>query len=179
MAYVPVMYYVEAAAAAASVAGAAESAHAQNQAYQYQAAVSRNNQTIAEQNAQLALQQGQQQEAAKRQQTAQTEGRIGAMLSAEGVDPTFGTALRLQSDTAKLGETDALTIRTNAKNTATGYQNQGLAFGAQAQMDQAAARNALTAGSLNEFSSFASGTSTVANKWYLYKDPTLAGQTGF
>ena len=104
MAFAPyAVYAAEAIGTAATVAGAIQSSRAQSQAEQYQAAVSRNNQTVAEQNAQLALQQGQQQEAAKRQQTAQTEGRIGAMLSAEGVDPTFGTALRLQSDTAKLG----------------------------------------------------------------------------
>jgi hypothetical protein len=133
---------------------------------QYQAAVAQNNQTIANENATLALQQGQQQEAAKQQQTAQLGGKITAAEAGAGIDPTFGTATRLQSDTASLGETDALTIRTNAENTAAGYRNQGLQFQAQAGMDQTAASNALTAGALNAFGSFASSSSSVASKWY-------------
>lgn len=155
----------------ASVAGAEKQAQAENQMYQYQAQVANNNQTIANQNAQLALQQGQQQEAAKRQQTAQMIGGEITDLSAAGIDPTSLTSQRLQESTAQLGETDAMTIRSNALNTATGYRNQGLDFGAQAQVDQSAAQNALTAGNLNAFGSFASGTGTVANRWYQYFGP--------
>ena len=164
-------YIATAASATATVsnmAAAQQQASAQNQMYQYQAAVAQNNQTIANANADLALKQGQAQEAAKREQTAQAEGNIRAVMGASGMDAGFGTASRLQGDTANLGETDALTIRSNSQNTATGYRNQGLNFAGQASMDQAAASNALTAGNLNTFSSFAGGASSVANTYKKY-----------
>ena len=136
---------------AASVVGAAQSGS-------YQAQVAANNQNIANQNAALSIQEGQQKEAASRQLTAQRSAKIAADVGASGMDNSFGSAVRLQADTASLGETDALTIRNNAQNQAIGFQNQGAAFGAQANEDQ-------TAGWLNSFSSLASGTAKTAKAY--------------
>ena len=138
---------------------------AQQQAGEYQAAVARNNQTIANENATLVQQQGATMVQAKQQQTAQKIGAVIAGAGASGVDPTSGSALRDVGDTAAMGATDALTIRTNAANAAAGYTNQGLQFGAQAEMDSNAATGAMQAGFLNAFSSFAGNTSTVGSKW--------------
>jgi hypothetical protein len=146
------------AATVASTAGAVASGVSQYQASQYQAQVALNNQKIANDNAQMAIDQGNIQAAAKQQQTAQTAGAINAQMEASGIDTGSGTANRLQSDTAALGTTDLNTILNNAKNTAIGYQNQGLNFAAQAQLDKNAATSALYGGALNAFGSFASGS---------------------
>ena len=143
---------------AAIVVSTAVSAAAAAQSASYQAQVAENNQNIAHQNAALSIQEGTQKEAASSQLTAQREAKIAAEVGASGMDNSFGSAVRLEADTASLGETDALTIRNNALNQAIGYQNQGSAFGAQANQDQ-------TAGWLNSFSSLASGTAKTAQAY--------------
>lgn len=47
-----------------------------------------------------------------------------AALAAQNVDVKFGSALDVQVDAAVLGELDALTIRTNARREAWGYEVQ-------------------------------------------------------
>lgn len=111
-------------------------------------------------------------EAAKRQQTAQMIGTERAALSAGGVDTSSGSPVRLQSDTTKLGEQDALTIRNNAARTAYGFQTQGIDYQAQSGLDMMKAKNATEGGELGAFSSLIGGASSVADKWAHYK---LAG----
>lgn len=159
-----------AASAGISAYGAIEQGKANSAAASYQAQVAQNNQTIANQNAQFALQQGQQEEAAKRQQTAQTISEQRAITAASGIDPNSGSSKRIQGDTAALGELDAQTIRNNAARTAWGYQNQGMNFGAQASLLQSQSANASAAGELGAFSSIVGGAASVANKWYTYKN---------
>lgn len=155
--------------AAVSAYGAIQQGNAAASAANYQAQVARNNQIIADQNAQFALQQGQQQEAAKQQQTAQTISDQRAVTAAAGIDPNRGSSLRIQGDTAALGELDAQTIRNNASRTAWGFQTQGANFGAQAGLLQSQASNATAAGQLGAFSSIIGGASSVSNKWLTYK----------
>ncbi len=128
-------------AMAASAAGSATSAigslttgNANAQAAQYQAAVARNNQIVADQNAAYAEKSGQSQEAVSRQRTASTIGAQRAQMAANGIDIGSGSALNLQTGTAKIGELDALTIRNNAARAAYGYRVQGSDFGANANL---------------------------------------------
>lgn len=155
--------------AAASAYGAHEQGVAESQAAAYQSQVARNNQVIANQNAQAALQTGQQQEAAKREQTAQMIGQQRAAVAASGIDPNSGSAQRLQGDTAAMGALDAAAIRNNAARTAYGYQTQGMDFGAQAGLLQSESSSAASAGNLAAFGSIVGGAASVANKWYTYK----------
>ncbi|WP_017773848.1 hypothetical protein [Paraburkholderia kururiensis] len=166
-----------AASTAVGVAGAVQSASAQSSAAGYQAAVAQNNQKIANQNAQYAVQQGQIEEQAKRQQTAQLISQERAGAAAAGIDLNTGSPLREQGDTAKLGEIDALTIRNNAARAAYGYTVQGLDYGSQASLDQSASRAALTGGALNAFGSIIGGASSVSSKWWKYQNAGV-GQSG-
>jgi len=159
-----------AASTAVGVASASASADAQEKASAYQAQVAKNNQQQANQAAVYAQQQGQVMEDAKREQTAQTLGGERAAMAANGVDLDSGSALRLQGDTAKVGELDALTIKNNAARASYGYQVQGLGYADQANMDMSAASNAETAGTLNEFSSLVGGASSVGSKWVTYQN---------
>ena len=155
--------------AAVSAYGAHEQGVAESQAATYQAPVARNNQIVAQQNAQMALQTGQQQEAAKREQTAQMIGQQRAMVAGSGIDPNSGSSKRIQGDTAALGALDASTIRNNAERTAYGYQTQGMDYAAQAGLLQSQSSSASSAGELSAFGSIVGGAASVANKWYTYK----------
>lgn len=154
---------------AMSAYGAQQQANAQAQAAQYQAQVALNNQKIAGQYAQQAIADGENKVAAKQEQTSQMIGAQRAAMAANGVQLDSGSPLRLQEDTAKLGNVDALTIRNNAAREAYGYQLQGVSYGQQAQLDEATASNAVTAGNLNMFSSIVGGASSIGSKWIDFK----------
>lgn len=157
--------------------GSSAQGRAASDAAAYQAAVARNNQTIAEQNAQLAEQKGRQEEAAKREQTAQMMGSLRARAAGSGVDVNSGSPLNLQEDVARLGELDALTIRNNAARSAYGYRTQGADFGAQAGLLDVQAQNARKAGNIGAFSSIIGGASGVADKWLKFKYPTMSSSS--
>jgi hypothetical protein len=165
--------YVALAASVASAAVSAYSSYEQGQsqkaAMAYQAQVAKNNQDIADQYAQMELAKGRQLEETKRLATAQQEGAIRAAAGASGLDPNAGSPVRLQEDTARVGEEDALTIRANAARAAYGYKVQGMNYAAQAQLDEMGSQDAARAGSLGAFSSILSGASSVGDKWARYK----------
>jgi hypothetical protein len=70
-----------------------------------------------------ALLRGTKDEARYRRQIAMIAGQQRADLGARNVTAS-GTALDILSDTAMIGEEDALTIRNNAAREAWGYRNQ-------------------------------------------------------
>jgi hypothetical protein len=148
--------------------GAVQQASAARQADEYQAQVAANNQTIANENASMATQQGQQQNAAKEEQTAQQIGDERAVTAASGIDPNTGSAVRIQGGTAALGALDSATILNNAKTAAWGYQTQGMDYAANASLLQEEGSNASAAGALGAFSSIVGGASSVSNKWATY-----------
>ncbi|MBS0520511.1 MAG: hypothetical protein JSR90_17580 [Proteobacteria bacterium] len=98
--------------------GAATQAHqAQIQAGQagYMAQVARNNQQVAQWNAQRALQQGEIQQDQQRQKTTQAIGQQRAALASQGGDVNSGSNLDLIGDTARSGEFAAQTIGNDAQ----------------------------------------------------------------
>ncbi|MDB5405404.1 MAG: hypothetical protein JWL84_316 [Rhodospirillales bacterium] len=161
-----------------SMYGASVQADAANNQAQYQAQVAQNNQIIANRQATAATQAGEIQAQTKLLQTAAMEGKVRAAAAANGLDPNQGTPVDLQSDTAKLGTLDALTIRNNAARTAYGYQIQAGNAQGQQGLALAAGQNAESAGSLNMFSDFLSGASSVSSKWSSYKTNIASNPTG-
>lgn len=154
-----------AAGAGINAVGAYQQGMAKSQADQYTAAVARNNQIIADWNARYATQRGQQMEAAKREQTAQMIGTERAMEGSRGLNANTGSAARMQVDTAKVGELDALTIRNNAARAAWGYRTQGIGYENQANQEMLASSEAVTAGKLNALSSIIGGASKFSQQW--------------
>lgn len=165
-----------AAGAAVSAYGSYEQGQSQAAMGRYQAAVAGNNKIIADQYAQAEIQKGMRLEAAKRLETGQREGAIRAAAGANGLALDSGSPLRLQEDTARLGEMDAATIRDNSSRAAYGYQVQGLNYAAQAQADEMGAENAAAAGNLGMWSSIIGGASSVSGSWAKFKQ---AGATPF
>lgn len=147
-------------AAAAKQKGDAEAASAQ-----YQAAVARNNEIVAKQNATYALQKGAAAEENKRMQMGQLIGQEKAKMGASGLQVESESGLRLYSDTAQLGTLDALTIRNNAAREAYGWESQGVNYASEAKLDEMRMRNAEEAGTMGAFSSIIGGASSVAGKW--------------
>jgi hypothetical protein len=153
------------ASTAISAYGAYRTGQSESAAAQYQAGVARNNQTFAERYAQQEEQKGIIEEQAKRQQTAQQEGHIRAGIGGSGIEVSSGSPLRLQTDTAALGELDAETIRNNAAKAAYTYRVQGMNYAASATADSMRAGEASRMGSLGAFSSIIGGAANVSEKW--------------
>jgi hypothetical protein len=167
------------ASTAMGVSSAQQAASAREDAARYQAAVAENNATLAKNNASLALQTGEKQVQESQEAFARKMGGIITAESASGVDTGFGTAVRLQSDTAKLGESDILTIRNLAQNKAISFINQEGGFNAQSSLYGNAASNARTAGYLEMGGSLASGTAKVSDKWKDWQTPATTSASTF
>jgi hypothetical protein len=153
----------------ASLGSAVMQGYSQSQAASYNAQVARNNQIIANQQANTALQVGQTQEENKRIQTGEMMGGIVAAEGASGVNPNTGSALNVRSSAAETGELDALTIKYNSNLQARNLQYQGDIYGSQAQLYSSQAGWDLA-------NSILGGASSVSNKWAQYN---MLGVPGF
>lgn len=155
---------VMAAGAAMSAYSAHNQAKQQKAAYEYNAAVNRNNAKIAEWNAQDIARRGETDLINQRQRTAALMGNQRATLAGRGIDLSEGSALNVLSDTAYLGEQDALTVKDNtAKNVwAAKVQANNERASAKLNESSASAQNPwLSAGT-----SLLTSASRVDPKWY-------------
>ena len=170
------MCTLAAAAIGASIIGTGVSAYGQMQQGKaaagqanYQAAVDRNNKIIADRQAEDAIKRGQNEEEEQRRKVAQVKGSQRTAFAARGIDLGSDVVIDTLSDTAMLGELDALTIRNNAAREAYGYRVQGMNYEASAQNNALAAKNAKSAGKTAMFSTLLSGASSVAGDYYTFK----------
>lgn len=140
----------------------------------YQSAVARNNAIIAQRQADDARARGEIAERSQRQQTAQLIARQRAAGAAQGVVVGEGSLLDITSDTAALGELDALTVRSNAEREALGFEAQGMNFLAESDIQKTIGKNQSRASKFAAAGTLLSGASSVAGKWSTLssKDPT-------
>lgn len=94
----------------------------------YKARVARNNAGIAEANARYAEQKGQAKEGVIREHTAQLIGEQRATLAGNNVEAGSGSALRLQTDAAAVGETEVMNQRDTAAREAYGWRAKELSY---------------------------------------------------
>ena len=113
-----------------------QAGQAQQASANFQAQVARNNQIVAERQAQDAILRGAGLETEKRFETQRLIGQQRAALAANGVVVSQGSALDITAGTAGLGELDALTIRNNAQREAFGFRARGAGFAADATLLQ-------------------------------------------
>lgn len=151
-------------------AGAVQQGRAASQAADYNAKVSEMNATISEKRARDALERGQEEEQRKRQEIAQVQGRQRAVMSANGVDISFGSPMQAIVDTATLGEIDALTIRRNAAGEAYDYRVQAANGRADASLSRAQGANAAKAGYISAAGTLFGG---AASTYKDYKKPSI------
>ncbi len=141
-----------------------EQADAQHNMAQYQAQVAADNQAIAEQTAQDDLSQA---AAAQQQQQMQTAAKLGAQraqLAADGVALDGGSALDVQSDTAMLGELNALSVRSDGQDQAYSALAQAMDDGAQSGLDDFKAANAEQSGALADARTLLGATGSTMNQ---------------
>jgi hypothetical protein len=158
-----------------SVYSAFSSSSDNKAAYNYQAAVDRNNAMIANWNAQDAARRGEQDLIDTRRKTAAIMGNQRATLAGRGIDLSEGSALNILSDTAYLGEQDALTVKDNtAKNVwaAKVQANNDTANAGLLKM-RADNENPLLSGA----SSLLTGAGKVADSWYKYAGTTTSASS--
>ncbi len=146
-------------------------------AYNYQAAVNRNNAMISEWNAQDAARRGEGDLIAQQRKTAAIMGTQRATLASRGIDLSEGTSLNILSDTAYLGEQDALTVKDNtAKNVwAAKVQANNDLSNAELLKMRADNENPLMAGA----TSLLTGAGKVASSWYSYAGTAPAPTPAF
>lgn len=149
--------------------GARKKADAEAQAANYQAAVARNNQIIAERYGEYAIGKGRTQAELSNYRTAQAVGTAKATQAAQGVDVNTGTPVDVRRSIKELGELDAATIVNNSLSEAYGYKVKAMGFGAEAQLDTMKAKYAEEAGDYAVASSLLGGASSVSDKWLGYK----------
>ena len=150
-----------------STLGAVQQAQSQQDIHNYQAAVARNNQILAEHQAADAIDRGKIEEGKHREKVKQLIGRQRSIFGSAGLQLDSGTPLDVQLDTAEIGELDSLTIRNNFQRESEAYLIRAQNFGNQAVLNRAAA-DAINPG-LAGATTLLSGVGSVADKYAKFK----------
>ena len=132
---------------------------------EYQSSVAQNNQIIANQKAEDAVERGKLEERSHRIKIAQLMGQQRAGAASRGVIVDAGSALDIELDTAAIGELEALTIRDNAEREALGFRQQGEQFGAEASFLGSTGKSLSSGAALAGLSSMLTLAGPVAKKW--------------
>lgn len=166
------MAFVAPLAAVAGIAGAGVSAlgtisggEAQSANASYQAQVALNNQTIADQNANYAVEAGEVSASNQSLKNAAQFGRLKTSMAANGVDINSGSAVDVEKSARIEGDTAAATTLSNAELQAYGYRTQAANFGAEAGLETTEAGEATTGAEIGAAGGLLSSASGVASKW--------------
>ena len=124
--------------------------------------IAQNNAIMAGYAAADAQRKGEEDVQAVQRKAAALKGSQRVSLASKGLDLGYGTAGDLQDQTDFFAESDAATVRTNAKQDAWRFRSQ-----AQDYRSQGAA--AKSNGMLSAAGSLLTGGSAVADKWMRYK----------
>jgi hypothetical protein len=172
-------------AAGASILGAGITAigqvrqgEAQAAEARYQAQVARNNQVIAQQNANYALQAGEEATYQTGLRERAKAGQLTADLAAGGLDVNTGSAAELRTSQAELGQQAEETTKQGSELTAYGYRTQATSYGAQAQLLQAEAPMDITAGYLGAGGTLLSNVGNLGIKWNALANPATPAVAG-
>jgi len=145
-----------------SVGGMSQGQAAGRQA-DYTAQVARNNQIIAQQNAEYASQAGETQAQAQDLKNRATQASIAASQSASGLSFDSPTLMDVREGAAQIGRLDTANVAQNAALRARAYDAQASNYGAQADLQSAAASDARSAGTMSAFGSLLSGGASFAS----------------
>lgn len=92
------------------------------------------NQDALNKQADARIESGKIEEQNQRTRTSQIKGQQKTGFAASGVDVSAGSPVDILSDTAAIGELDALTIRSNAETDAFNLRTQGVSANLQGQL---------------------------------------------
>lgn len=128
--------------------GAEQTAAANAQAANYQAAVASNNAIVAGQQADYAVAAGVEKAGTESLKGAATVGTIKANQAGSGIDVNRGTAVDVQAGARSAGELNSETVLNNAELSAYGYRSQQTNFQAESRLKTLEAGNDVTAGGI-------------------------------
>jgi hypothetical protein len=157
--------YLAGAAVAVSAYSAYSSGQAQSANAAYQAQVAKNNQTIANQNANYTIQAGQAEATQASLKGRAQSASIKAAQAANGIDVNSGSAEDVQETQRETNTLNTSTVMQNAALRAYGYRTQATNFGAQSGLDTAESDQASAGGDLSALSSLVGGASSVGFKF--------------
>lgn len=150
-----------AASAAIGAVGAISSAQAQSANANYQAQVARNNALTAGYNAEYATQAGQEKAQETSLRAREQQGAVTTALAANGLDVNSGSPAQDQTTQRETGSLATQQVVDAAALQAYGFRTQSTSFEAQANLDQAEAGQAETAGLFGAAGSLLGGASSV------------------
>lgn len=150
---------------AISGVGAASSASASADAFNFKAGIAKLNADINKQNAAWSINQGGIKAANYGLKAGQEIADTKVVQSASGLDVNSGSKEAVRDTQQTVAAYDQGLIRADAAHTAHGYEVKAAADTAEASMDTAAASNAQKAGKLGILSSIIGTSSSVASKW--------------
>lgn len=145
--------------------GAAKSAEASAQAFNYKAGIAQLNQTIAKQNEAWAVNSGGIKAANYGLKAGQQIGDTKAKQGASGVDVNTGSAADVRDTQGDVARYEQGIIRADTAHTAYGYEVEGAKAKAEEGLDRSSASNAIDAGNLGILSSVIGTAGSVASKW--------------
>lgn len=151
--------------AGVSAFGSIEQGQATANAANYQAQVSANNATIANQNANYATEAGQAQAGAQSLKGAATAGRIKTAQAASGIDVNTGSAANVQVSQREQSNVDSATMLNNAELQAYGYRSQATGFEAQEGLEKTEAEQAPIGADLSAAGGLLGSASGLGFKW--------------
>lgn len=158
-----------------SAAGAVMQGQAAQQQADYQSAVARNNQQIANNYATMEMQKG---AADAENQDRKTRAVVGNQLAVEGasgLDVNSGSLVDIRQSSAELGKLDSLTTFNNAEKSAYGDKVKATNFAADAQLATMKGDNAMLAGYIGAGSSLLGAASSFGSKWQTYNRLGITG----
>jgi hypothetical protein len=160
-----------------SAFGAEKAGQATQQMDNYKAAVAQINSKIDLQNADYAVNQGEQQSLTYGLKEAQTMGTIRTSEAASGIDVNSGSASQVQASQRTIAGIDTTTIRSNAAKVAFDYDTKSVMDLNDSTLDTMAGINAKTAGDINAASSIIGTVGSVSSKWLSGKQSGLFGSS--
>lgn len=153
------------AAAGVSAAGKLFSGVSASNAANYQAAVAKNNATIARQNAEYSIQAGQAEAERSSMKGAANLANIKVGQAASGVNVNTGSAADVQVSQREVNKLDTDTTMNNAELQSYGYRSQATGFEAQAKLDKSAGKTAMIGGVIGAAGSLLGDASSLPFKW--------------
>jgi hypothetical protein len=133
--------------------------------YDYQAAIARMNQQVAQQNAAYARSAGEIEAMQYGMKARYQIGAAKATQAASGLDVGSGSAVAVREGMYKVAQEDMGIIRSNAAKKAYGYEVEAVSKGAEAELDKYAAGYSRTAGKIAAIGSLLGGAGSVSSKW--------------
>lgn len=144
---------------------------AQAASSRYQAQVAENNRQIAEQNARYAMMAGAGNAQAQDFQTRAQLGQATVAQAAGGLDVGSGSPVAVRDSIHQLGRLKTLQEIQNAELQSYGYKAQGMGYGAQADLARMQASAAESAKGPALFGTILGTAGNLAGKWAMFKNP--------